>query len=90
MDCFRACAGKPDGAADNELEVAVSGTVPVVLVANRAEIACRIIKACHKLHLRAVAVYTEAGACQLTSCEHVCLQQHRYRPLIAVSDVRSK
>lgn len=34
---------------------------PVVLVANRAEIACRIINACQKLSLKAVAVYTEAG-----------------------------
>lgn len=41
----------------------MSGSGQVVLVANRAEIACRIIKACHKLHLKAVAVYTEAGVC---------------------------
>lgn len=43
------------------VQLPANGTVPVVLVANRAEIACRIIKACHKLHLKAVAVYTDPG-----------------------------
>lgn len=33
-----------------------------VLIANRAEIACRVIRACHKLSLNAVAVFTEPGA----------------------------
>ncbi|WP_225027555.1 acetyl/propionyl/methylcrotonyl-CoA carboxylase subunit alpha [Xinfangfangia pollutisoli] len=33
-----------------------------VLVANRGEIACRIIAACHKLGLRAIAIYSEADA----------------------------
>lgn len=47
-----------------------------VLVANRAEIACRIIKACHKLGLRAIAVFTEPGA--LTSFRVLHLQQNQH------------
>jgi Biotin carboxylase, N-terminal domain len=35
---------------------------PAVLIANRAEIACRVIRACKKLNLRSVAVFTEPGA----------------------------
>lgn len=30
-----------------------------VLIANRGEIACRIIKTCYKLNIRSVSVYTE-------------------------------
>lgn len=33
-----------------------------VLIANRAEIACRIIRACQKLNLKTVAVFTDPGA----------------------------
>ncbi|PWI57720.1 acetyl-CoA carboxylase biotin carboxylase subunit [Sulfoacidibacillus thermotolerans] len=33
-----------------------------VLIANRGEIACRIIRACHAMNIRAVAIYSEADA----------------------------
>lgn len=60
MDTSGAQTGK-SGEQDAPRGQPASGTASVVLVANRAEIACRIIKACHKLQLKAVAVYTEPG-----------------------------
>jgi acetyl-CoA carboxylase biotin carboxylase subunit len=33
-----------------------------ILIANRGEIAARLIRACHELHIRAVAIYSEADA----------------------------
>ena len=33
-----------------------------ILIANRGEIACRIIRSCHKMGIRTVAVYSDADA----------------------------
>ncbi|MBT5835273.1 MAG: hypothetical protein HOH83_10835, partial [Deltaproteobacteria bacterium] len=36
-----------------------------ILIANRGEIACRIIRTCHRMGIRTVAVYSEADAGEL-------------------------
>lgn len=51
-------------------------TISKVLVANRGEISCRLQKACKKLGLGAVAVFTEPDALSLhvlMASESVCL-----------------
>jgi acetyl/propionyl-CoA carboxylase alpha subunit len=45
---------------------------PTVLIANRGEIACRVIRAARKLSLRTIAVYSEADA----ALPHVALADH--------------
>jgi acetyl/propionyl-CoA carboxylase alpha subunit len=40
------------------------------MVANRGEIACRIIATCHKLDITAVAIYVEEYDASGTSCLH--------------------
>ena len=53
-------------------EAAPNSAAPVVLIANRAEIACRVIKACKKLGVTSVAVFTEPGAAPLLLVPLVC------------------